>query len=313
MYTEQDVSRAWQLINQASTITLLTHYKPDADGISACAALARVLERMGKAVEAIYPSKPDAIILRQPTHVLIKSHSRIPELLIACDTASYDRLYYPDVFKQIPLINIDHHVSNDIQGAVNLVNPASSSTCEEVFGLLKQWDPTSIDTYINESLLFGTLYDTQVFCTTSTTPRTLRLAADMMDGGAKLLELRRELYPPKSPQVLKLWGSLLANLSVSHDGTVAWSALSSDRLKQFDLPYEVLDGFSNFLAEMLNTDVTIVFSELGQNKTKVSLRSKVYNVNALAEKFGGGGHKNASGILSDIPLKDLIDLVIAAL
>jgi nanoRNase/pAp phosphatase (c-di-AMP/oligoRNAs hydrolase) len=101
---------AWKMIQEASKITFLTHYNPDADGVSACAALAHVAVQKGKQIEAIYPTEPKLFIKRQPEVVLINEHKQIPDLIIICDSANYERVYYPEVFTQIPSINIDHHI-----------------------------------------------------------------------------------------------------------------------------------------------------------------------------------------------------------
>src|SRR3972149_4336866 len=131
VFTQDAIHRSLLFIQNAKSITFLTHYKPDADGISACTALAAVCEKKGKVIETIYPTAPELPIKRQPNKVLINEHRQIPDLIIMCDTANYDRLYYPEAFKSIPCINIDHHVSNNIKATVNLIATEVSSTCEQ--------------------------------------------------------------------------------------------------------------------------------------------------------------------------------------
>lgn len=302
-YTSTDLAKAYQLIKSANSITLLTHQKPDADGISACAALAYIFERQHKQVEAIYPSGPETPLKRQAPKTAINTHSIIPDLIITLDTANYQRLYFPDVFKTIPLINIDHHISNSIEGTVNLINPAASSTCEELYKILYAWDSTSIDTYVAECLLFGMLYDSQQFSTKATTAETLRIAATLMDYNVNMFQLALELFSNKNVSVLKLWGILLTQIQSSSTGKSVWVCVPEKVLKQHGLTMEALTGFSNFLAQMSQADITILFTELDSGKTKVSLRSKRADVNSLAQKFGGGGHKNASGIVLNNPLE----------
>ncbi len=312
-YTQQDVKGAWHLIQQANTITLLTHYKPDADGMSACAALAHIFTGLGKEVETIYPTEAEVDYQRQGRPVRINTHTLTPDLLIACDTANYDRLYYPEAFKSIPLINIDHHISNSIKGTFNLVNGQAASTCEELLLIIKQWDSAFVDTYVAECLLFGILYDTQVFHTTSTTAKTLRIAADLIDCGANLFALKDELLCTKNPAIVKLWGDLLSSVTISPSGQAAWAVITQADLKRHKLELPALVGFSNFLAEISGVDVSIIFCEMDDGKTKVSLRSKTVDVNAIAAHFGGGGHKNASGMLSNLPIGQVVQEVTALL
>ena len=305
-YSSQTIQQAWDLIQKAQKITLLTHQNPDADGISACAALDLIFAKMGKTVEAVYPTKPEFPLTRQPRMVHINTHTQIPDLIIALDTANYARLYYPEMFKSIPLINIDHHVSSNINGTCNLLNPVASSTCEELFLLIKQWAPDMIDQAVAECLLFGMLYDTQVFHTQATKPYTLRIAAELMDYGANVFDLKNELLANKSPKIIALWGRVLSNIQISPSGNAAWATITQKDLKAFDVMPVALVGFSNFLWEIGGVDITAVFYETETGKSKISLRSKTSDVNALANKFGGGGHKNASGITSDKPLQQLI-------
>jgi phosphoesterase RecJ-like protein len=303
---EHLVKHAWELIRHAQSITLLTHQKPDADGISSCAALSSVLEKMGKRVEAIYPDEPEFAQSRVPSNVLIARHHQIPDLLIACDTANYDRLYFPRVFETIPLINIDHHISNKLNGACNIIDAAASSTCELLFKLLQAWDASCIDAYVANCLLFGLLYDSQVFHTQATTPQTLRVAAELIEKGADLYQLKAELLANKSHTIIKLWGEILLRVEVSQSGKAAWVGITQNDLARHNLSLSSLIGFSNFLWEMNEVDITLVFYETTSGQTKVSLRSKISDVNLLAARFGGGGHKNAAGILSDRPISDLM-------
>ena len=102
-YESEKVARAWQLINQASQITLLTHRKPDGDGVSACAAFDEILAALEKETETIYPTKSYMKLSFHARYVEIDNHTFIPDLIIAFDTASRDRMYLPDAFKDIPL------------------------------------------------------------------------------------------------------------------------------------------------------------------------------------------------------------------
>lgn len=305
-YSETEIKSAFNLIQTAKKITLLTHYQPDADGISACAALAHAFEKMGKEIEAIYPTASEIDLKRQPRNKLINSHNQIPDLIITLDTANYARLYYPEIFKDIPFINIDHHISNSIKGTINLINAKASSTCEELFLIMKQWDKNMVDQYVAECLLFGILYDSQVFHTQSTTAQTLRIAADLVDYNVDLFDLQVDLLANKSPKAIALWGKILSNVSYSADGKAAWVSITQADLKSSGLGAPAVVGLSNFMAEISNVDISMVFYETESGKTKVSLRSKKADVNALAGKFGGGGHKNASGILVDKPIDQVV-------
>lgn len=301
---KQEIQAAWSLFKKAESITFLTHYNPDADGVSACAALSYLAEKMGKRVESVYPSILHANLTRQPGNLFINQHKQVPDLLVMCDTASYGRLYFPEVFQEIPSINIDHHISNSIDATINLVTDRVSSACELVYFLLLEWCEKEIDKHIAECLLIGILYDTQIFNTQSTHPNTLQVAADLMHVGANLYELNAELLHTKGTASLRLWGNFLSSIQVDEEKSFAWAVITQADLKKLGVTLASLTGFSNFIAQLSDVDITALIYETEDGKTKASIRSKRADVNKLSGVFGGGGHKNASGILTDIPISE---------
>jgi bifunctional oligoribonuclease and PAP phosphatase NrnA len=307
------MNNAWKKIEEAGAITLLTHFRPDGDGVAACAALHHILKNKNKSVEIIYPNKSDCEYALQPKDVLINTHTRVPDLLIICDTANIERAYFPKEFEGIDIINIDHHVSNSIKGTYNFVDGDVSSACELLYKLLNEWDKKVIDTRVAECLLFGMMFDTNVFRTQATNAKTLRVAAELIDVGADLFKLKTELLSNKNPQIISLWGDVLKRITISRDKKSVWVDITQKDLKEKNLTLNSLTGFIDFLSEVSDVDVTALFYETTDGKTKVSLRSKETDVNKLAAQFGGGGHKLAAGILSDKPLKELMDEVTAVL
>lgn len=306
-------NQAYQLMREAKSITLLTHFKPDGDGMSACAALDAVLSSQGKQVETIYPSHSEQIIKRQAHSILINEHKQTPDLIIACDTANYDRLYFPNIFTGVPFINIDHHISNSLGGTVNLNNPDAASTCEELYVILKGYNAQCITKYVAECLMTGILYDTQAFHTSNTTARTLRVAAELAELGADIGQLNQELIAHHNPAIIRFWGKLLESVVFDADKDAAWIVITQQDLKAHSLKLNSLVGFTNFLAQLSDIDTTIVAYETEEGFTKLSFRSKKRDVNTLAGQFGGGGHKRASGALIKQALHDAMDQVTQAL
>lgn len=302
-YNSTTVAHAWQLISNAERITLLTHRKPDGDGISACAAFDLVLHALDKKTETIYPSNPPMKLAFHAQNMHVAAHTQTPDLLIALDTASRDRLYMPEAFKDIPLINIDHHISNNILATIDIVDPQASSACEVLYNLLKMWIPAAVTKEVAERLLYGILYDTQTFHTQNTTAQTLRTSADLMDVGANLFALKTDLLSHKNPAIIKLWGDILQHINITKNGKAAWVTISQDDVKKHNLELTSLAGFVNFLSEISGIDVVAILYEGDDGKTNISLRSKKADVNAVAAHFGGGGHKNASGAVVDATLE----------
>lgn len=312
LFSLDQIIRAWKLFAQANTITLLTHSRPDADGISACAALSYVACIMGKSVETIYPTKSELPIKRHGANVRINTHTLTPDLLIVCDTANYERFYYPQEFHEIPLINIDHHISNSINGTINFIKPESSSTCEMLTIILETWNSSWFDSYLAECLLMGILYDTQIFRIPSTTAETLRVAAMLMEYGASLFNLKTELLSHKNPAIISLWAKVLKSIEIIPEINTAIAHVKKEYMVDNCAPSSLI-GFNNFLSEISDVDVTLLIYDAEDGTTKVSLRSKVADVNALAHVYGGGGHKHASGIATDEKPKKVIDTLIRKL
>jgi len=174
--------------------------------------------------------------------------------------------------------------------------------------LLNSWDKKLIDKYAAECLLFGILADSQVFHTQSVYPQTLRTAANLVELGANLYELKKELITDKDPKVIALWGHVMSNIKIVKE-KAAIACISQEDLKKFNVGLPALIGFNNFLSQITGIDITLLFYEMGNGKTKVSLRSKETDVNKLAAKFGGGGHKNAAGIVSSLTIENLTEQI----
>lgn len=304
---------AWLLIQGAHAITLLTHKSPDADGVSACCALSLIFNSQGKKVETICPDTPKKPAPKQPASFRIASHSFIPDLIIVCDTANRERMYFPECFKNIPLINIDHHISNSIAGTVDIINPTASSCCEELFFFIQANELSLMTKEIAECLLTGIMYDSKAFHTSSTSPTTLQIAADLIKSyDIDWVSIKNEMLGNPLP-VVTFWGELLSKLCVSNKKNAVWARITQAQLHAHGLSTASLEGFSNLLAEICMIDIVIIFYETEEHKSKASFRSKYADVNALAQWCGGGGHINASGVSSDLPLDELIKQVTALL
>jgi len=286
------LKEAFESIKNAQTITLVTHKDSDPDGIGACSALYEWLLAMHKKIEIIIPSPLDFKARIQLPPISINTHTMVPDLLISCDTANYDRLYFPEVFKVIPLIVIDHHISNTMTGVSNLVVGELSSTCELVTQLFDYWN-VAITKMMAERLLFGMLDDTQVFQTQQVNALTLRTAAGLVDAGANLYALAADLRE-KPIETMVFWGKILSSMTYFKN-QLAIVVVTQKDLQDFNVDEVVTFGLSNFLARFLSIDVLVVLLEEKDGMIKASLRGKRTDVNAIANHFNGGGHRFAAG------------------
>ena len=182
-----------------------------------------------------------------------------------------------------------------------------------IFELIKEYKIDLINKYTAECLLFGILYDSNVFQTQSPYPSTLRVSAELIELGADLFKLKTELISDKDPKIINLWGKLLSNIQITKSGQAAWAKITQNDLKKEKLTISSLIGFNNILSQITGVEYTLLFYKTKDNKTKVSLRSKTKDVNKLASQFGGGGHKNAAGILTNEPMDQLIKKITSLL
>lgn len=300
------VIAAWNLITNARSIMLLAHYKPDGDAISSCAAFEFFMKNVDatKIITTVYPNVPEDFVKHAPSSILINKHEVIPDLIIAFDTANYERLYYPKNLESIPFIVIDHHISNALKGTYNFIEPTISSTCELLYLLMKAWSPQSITQQIAEALMFGIVCDTLTFSIQTINAQTLRVAAELIEKGVSLYEIKLLAFRPKTPTVIALWGELMQKLTFSSSKKAAWIIISDDELKKADATTQDLIGFNNFLAGLSDCDVIVIGYEM-DGAFKLSFRSKQTDVNLLAKQFGGGGHIYAAGAVSKDKLETL--------
>ncbi len=175
----------------------------------------------------------------------------------------------PDLFFEVPLINIDHQSSNENFGQINLVDVTASSTSEIVSRTLEQNYPEALDEEVANCLLTGLISATNSFQENSTTPKTLLAAANLMDKGAKQQEIIRWLYKTQSFNALKLWGRVMAKLKLEESAKLVWSELTIEdfvysRTRPDDLPVileKLQENYSEgqtFLCLFNNTPESIV-------------------------------------------------------
>jgi phosphoesterase RecJ-like protein len=129
----------------------------------------------------------------------------------------------PDIFYEVPVINIDHHTENDNFGQINIVDITASSTSEIVADLLQKNDSADIDETMAESLLAGIIDATNSFQKKNTTPKSLQIAASLMAKGADQQKIIRYLFKTQPFHLLKLWGRVMARLNWEDDISLAWA------------------------------------------------------------------------------------------
>lgn len=301
-----DAAAALNLLRGAKTVLMPTHQNVDADGLSSPLAMRLALAEYG--VEAFplisdgdFPS--NLRFLPGVDDVLVYGRDPLPAYDALCLIDCADRRRLGSFAKddpsrldgRVPIVNIDHHKTNDRFGTVNIVEPDASSAGEIVAEVLKLWG-TKITRDIAGNLLAGIYGDTLGLRTPSTTPQTIRAVADLVEIGAKLEPVVDQLFRLKPRSTICLWEHALHN--IRWNGPIIWTEMTREGFDQCDAEMVEAEGIVNFLAGTQGSRVAVIlYQDEDRQGWRVSLRGleKDLDVSAIAAHFGGGGHPLAAG------------------
>lgn len=193
---------------------------------------------------------------------------------------------------QTRVLNIDHHPDNRRYGTVDWIDPSAAATGEMVFDLVRVLG-LRVTPAVALNLFTAIHTDTGSFRYSNTTPRTFRIAAELAAAGADPALVSDRLYQQRAVDSLVQLGEVLRRVEISDDGQVAWLCVPRGLVSREFLEAEDLVGYPR---SVRGVKVAVLFSEEAPGKIKASLRGKGdVPVNAIAHRFGGGGHENAAG------------------
>ncbi len=285
-------------------IIMPTHQNVDADGLGSPLALMHALAPLG--IEAIPVVSdgflpPSLLFLPGIEKVVVYGKDPLPEYDMLCLVDCSDRrrlgAFYQDdparIDGSVPIVNIDHHVTNDLYGVVNVVFPRAASTAEIVSDLVNAWECT-ITTEIAQCLLAGIYGDTLGLRTEATTSRTMRTSADLVDAGANPAAITDYLFRLKPVSTVCLWEHLLRR--VDWTGQLIWTEVAKSDLEVCNAAPAEAEGLVNFLAGTEGSRAALIMYEV-DGGWRVSMRSLPVDVDVakIASEFGGGGHPRAAG------------------
>lgn len=302
------INTATKFIQAAGSIVVITHEKPDGDAIASLVAMREILPSMTKArIDLVCRDKVPRAFNFLPHTDCIQHDFLLGDydLIITLDCGDAKRTGFADRLSQrnkdIPLINIDHHLKNDLHkiATINLVNHEAASTTQLLLEFCRQ-SRVAISANIATDLLTGLFTDTGSFQHPTTTTESLAIAAEMLAKGARLVDLQKNLVISKSVPMLKLWGLVLQRLKLTSHGLTI-SVVTSEDIKVTGASEEDLSGVVAMLEATANCRVALLLAQIDDNKIKGSLRSNNsrVDVSKIAKLFGGGGHSRASGFVVD--------------
>lgn len=304
----QSIERIVKAIKEHERFLIATHVRPDGDAIGSLLSLTFMLRKLGKRAD---PFCQDAVPPGQ--EFLAGSQDIRPEppdptfyeaaFLVDCGEFSRVGSRLEESIRQVPMIiNIDHHVSKMSFGDISWVDSSASSTCEMLYDL-SQHLPLPLDADIASQLYTGILTDTGSFRFSNTTQRVLEIATALVGAGAKPAFIAEQIYDSASPQRLRLLAQVLSTVAFYHDDHLATAELTQRMFIETSTSPLDSEGFINHLRSVKPVEMAMLFREEKDGLINVSLRSKgSTDVAAFAQKFNGGGHRNAAAFRTPGPL-----------
>ena len=281
-------------------IVVIGHARPDGDCIGSQIALARTLRGLGHAVICVNPDPvPRRLQFITGDEPFQTAASLAPgdyaAMYVDCADMGRAGGAVQQRFSQ-PVLNIDHHLSNNGYAAHNFVDVASAATCEILAGLLID-NQLPIDHTAAQALYTGIITDTGQFRFNSTTRRTFLLASELMARGADPVQAGYELYERETAGKLQLLQRFLASFQMECGGRVCVGTLPDGVYAATGTSPEDTEGLVDYARSIDGVDVGVLIEERA-GAIKGSLRSKdpAYRVDQVAARFNGGGHACAAGL-----------------
>ncbi|MEK7524128.1 MAG: bifunctional oligoribonuclease/PAP phosphatase NrnA [Patescibacteria group bacterium] len=295
------LQEAANLLKGAQRILLVSHRRPDGDTLGATSALSLALAQMQKnTVLACIDEIPHRLQFIPQTENFVREFNLHDFDLVVISDAGAAKMTgfhekYPDFLsKKVPILNIDHHASNEGFGTLNLIDPRASSATVVIWRLLKVL-PVTITRDMALGLLAGIYNDTGGLMHSNTNQETFQISSELSRLGVSVSDIVRPLFKESSFSQLKLWGYILENMHVNDKNVLSSVVCSSD--------FKIMgahSGDTGGIVDMMNTVPGVEFTMLlaeDEGWVKGSLRTQRDDVDlsSIAGQFGGGGHKKASG------------------
>lgn len=247
------------------------------------------------------------------------------DLIVTVDTGGLEQLgsLYSgniEMFSQMPVINIDHHFSNDHFGKINYVDPMASATTELIIPLISMIADKSgqeiWDEDIATLLLTGIITDTGSFQNANTTPRAFDASAQLISHGARQQEIIQHIFKTKQLTTLKLWGRILTKMQTDEAFHIVWSVLTQKDFADTGASENETGGIiDELLSNAPGAEIICLIKEKKDGLVSGSIRTTNPSVDAsvIAESFGGGGHTRAAGFkMQGVPVEKVEQQVLKA-
>ncbi len=311
--TNNSLAEVAALLKNCKTAAVCCHVRPDGDAIGSGLALTRALENAGKTVYMLCEDKPPERLCLFPA--MERTHQSLPvdlkelDLFIVVDSADVTRI--GDFSAQFcafkgKTLNIDHHISNPRYAKYNYVLPDSTATCEIMPEILEAAG-FEITKEIADLLALGLLTDSGNFSHRDVSAKTFSVAAKLKECGADICSIGYEMFTRQTKARAALYVRVLNSMRFELEDKLAFITVTQKDLEDTGTDKSHTEGFVDFPLSIDGVEVSIALMEVRKNQYKASLRSRRVNVNAVADRFGGGGHMLASGCMLNGEYEEVIE------
>lgn len=314
------LAAATAAIATAETVALACHVSPDGDALGSMLALHHGLRTAGRRTVASfstpfvvaphYRELPGLDTLTPPGEF-----PAAPEVMVTFDCGSLARLgdLEPAARAAGELVVLDHHISNDRYGTINVIDPDAAASAVIVRRLMAELGLAL--TYKSAVCLYaGLVCDTGRFQYTTTTPEVFGLAAELVGYGVPVERLSRTLFEEHRFAYLQLVAAVLARAELCADDRFVWTSVTLADLKTHGVTIDEAEGLIDLVRRTAEAEVACVLKEEPDGSVRVSLRSLGdIDVRLIAEVEGGGGHRFAAGFTATDPIPDVVARIRAAL
>ena len=305
------------LLDAHDQILIFGHKDADGDTLGCSLAFAEALSTLGKKVWVIIPPPLPEMYEWLPGYDRIVDRpppGADPQLVLFFDAGNMERSgsAVRHIASHATIVNIDHHLTNAMFGDINVINPDAAAVGEMVVDMLDSYG-YPITPSIATNLYTAILTDTGGFRHENTTARSLDYAARLARLGASPGRIASMVYKSRPLTTLRLNALSLAEMRVEADGRLVWSTVTRRMLKEANAVMAEAEGIIDNLNSIGGLDLAVLFKEVGDRMTKISVRSRgAVDAAALTAEFGGGGHLRAAGAEIAEPMEVAIERVIAA-
>jgi phosphoesterase RecJ-like protein len=315
-----DMQAVADVFREHDRFLVTTHENPDGDALGSLLAMHLALQQLGKDSIMVLvgqgPLPGEYGFLELPQRGLVRElpADRRDRVLVAVDCAQETRLTDPALLESPIVVDIDHHHDNTRFGQANIVVAQASSTGEVLADVFAELG-VGLTAPIAEALYTALVTDTGRFQYTNTTPKALRLAADLIEAGADVHKVFQVVYESVQFAKLKLLARALDRAELFEGGRLVVSHLLRDDFPAVGAAEPYSEGIIDYLRSVEGAVLAALIREpprADNSVRKVSLRSSVdeIDVSAIARKSGGGGHRQAAGFSSDLPIAEITQFIV---